>query len=147
MASRRYTPRVSDTHPLPDTRSTAEATRALRREPISAPLSINVQVVGAVALPATLTLSEGSCVLGAAPGCDVVIDEPTVSRRHVELSLVPEGVAVRDLNSRNGTFFLGQRIERAVLAPGSEISVGSARVRLELGALTDIASDTDADNY
>ena len=43
---------------------------------------------------------------------------------HVELTLVPEGVAVRDLGSRNGTFYLGQRVERIVLTLGSRLRIG-----------------------
>ena len=70
-------------------------------------------MLGAAAQPAEWQLREGRCVVGAAPGCDVIIDDPTVSRRHVELGLVAEGVSVRDLGSRNGTAVNG----RALLAP------------------------------
>lgn len=35
--------------------------------------------------------------------CDYVINDPTVSRRHIELILKPEQTLIRDLNSTNGT--------------------------------------------
>jgi DNA-binding NtrC family response regulator len=77
-------------------------------------------------------LEEGACLVGSGSSCDLVLDDATVSRSHAELSLVPEGVRVRDLNSRNGTFYLGQRLTNAVLAPGTRISLGGALLSIEL---------------
>jgi DNA-binding NtrC family response regulator len=62
--------------------------------------------------------------VGSGTGCDIVIAEPTVSRTHLELDLVPEGIAVRDLGSRNGTFYLGQRVEKMILAIGGRLTIG-----------------------
>ncbi len=62
---------------------------------------------------------------------DMIVEDRAVSRRHVELTLVPEGVRVTDLGSRNGTFYLGQRLEKAVLAPGSRLRVGAAEVSID----------------
>ncbi|MEJ7734991.1 MAG: FHA domain-containing protein, partial [Polyangiaceae bacterium] len=64
------------------------------------PLAAVVRVEGAPARPDRFVLREGVCVIGSAPACDMVIDEPTVSRMHAELQLLPEGVGVRDLGSR-----------------------------------------------
>ncbi|MEO6418049.1 MAG: sigma 54-interacting transcriptional regulator, partial [Polyangiaceae bacterium] len=79
-----------------------------------------------------LRLAEGKCTVGSGSKCDLVIDDPAVSRSHAELSLVPEGVLVRDLDSRNGTFYLGQRITKAVLTPGTRISLGGALLSIDL---------------
>ena len=102
-----------------------------------------ITVLGTKASPPRFRLAVGSCVLGAGAGAHVLIPEPTVSRNHVELTLVPEGVAVRDLGSRNGTFYLGQRVERIVLALGSRIQVGSAEVAIDadVEALGETLSD------
>ena len=70
-------------------------------------------------------------MIGSAPTCDIAISEATVSRTHVELSLVPEGVSVRDLGSRNGTFYQGQRVEKMVLALGGRIRVGATTVAID----------------
>jgi two-component system response regulator GlrR len=111
-----------------------------------------LRVMNRPAQPRELHLLEGSCVLGAGKGVDVVIDDETVSRRHVELSLVAEGVAVQDLASHNGTYYLKQRIERAVLAIGSTIHLGRAEIRIEpdreslmIGGMT--GGMTDVDRY
>ncbi|HVM68470.1 MAG TPA: sigma 54-interacting transcriptional regulator, partial [Gaiellaceae bacterium] len=50
----------------------------------------------------------------------------TVSRRHVTLEVCPQGVTVTDLGSRNGTFYLGHRVEKMTLALGASIQVGAA---------------------
>jgi pSer/pThr/pTyr-binding forkhead associated (FHA) protein len=44
-------------------------------------------------------------------GCDVVLHDPEVSRRHAALRTTPEGPAVEDLASSNGTYVNGERIE------------------------------------
>ena len=81
--------------------------------------------------PATFRLTDGSCIVGAGRDVDLIIEDPTVSRRHVELSLTPEGVAVRDLASHNGTFYLGRRLEAAVLGLGSVIQLGQVDLRID----------------
>ncbi|HSO38163.1 MAG TPA: sigma 54-interacting transcriptional regulator [Labilithrix sp.] len=77
-------------------------------------------------------LTSGTATVGAASTCDVVIDDDAVSRRHLELELVPEGVLVRDLGSRNGTFYLGQRLERMILSPGAVLQLGATTLTIDL---------------
>ncbi|HTQ46492.1 MAG TPA: sigma 54-interacting transcriptional regulator [Polyangiaceae bacterium] len=91
-----------------------------------------VRVVGAPAKPRAFVLQTGvACRIGNAADCDVVISEPTVSRAHAELTLTPQGIVVRDLGSRNGTFYLGQRVEKATLSPGATLTLGAVVVNLE----------------
>jgi two-component system response regulator AtoC len=59
-------------------------------------------LVAGEGLLATHALPARSIVIGRDPGCDVVVDNPTLSRRHARLSLGPP-VTVQDLGSRNGT--------------------------------------------
>ncbi len=123
----RYPPRVAK---QPAQHRSAE-TATLAREVVALPLGALIRVVGAKASPPSFRLSAGSCVLGAGEGAHVLVPETTVSRRHVELALVPEGVLVTDLGSRNGTFYLGQRVEKMVLALGSRIRVGNVEVAID----------------
>src|SRR3954466_10289086 len=64
-------------------------------------------------------------VLGRAVECDVTLTDPTISRRHAELRSDDAVLMVRDLGSRNGTFFNGQRVESAQLRSGDAITFGA----------------------
>lgn len=66
-----------------------------------------------------------SIVVGREDGADVVIDNPSVSRRHAEIRLGDNGWEVHDLGSSNGTFIRGNRIQAPhTLALGDEIGFG-----------------------
>jgi len=62
--------------------------------------------------------------LGRDPGCDVVIAEATVSRRHARIFWDGNELAVEDLNSSGGTFLNGLKVQRAVLKPGDVLRLG-----------------------
>ncbi len=60
-------------------------------------------------------------VVGREEGCDLVLLEEKISRRHAQLEAVGDGrYLVRDLGSTNGTFVNGQRISAPVLLQGVE---------------------------
>ena len=60
-------------------------------------------------------------LVGRAPTCDVPVFDPTVSRRHAELSLVAGGVKIQDLGSANGTFVNGEKITDNRTARGGDV--------------------------
>jgi DNA-binding NtrC family response regulator len=95
------------------------------------PLAASIRVVTGKAYPQRYRFGSGVCRIGAGTDADIVVDDHAVSRRHLELELVPEGLRVRDLDSRNGTFYGGQRIQTAILALGTTIKLGSTELRLE----------------
>ena len=108
-----------------------ETVTVANRQALAQPLGAIIRVLGARATPKAFRLEAGTCLLGAGKDCHVVIDNPSVSRQHVELGLVPEGISVRDLGSRNGTFYLGQRVQAMTLAPGARIHLGPVEVALD----------------
>ena len=119
-------------HPKgPLTIDVLDSTQPLSLRSLHLPLGAVIRPVGAASSPASFRLTLGRCIVGSGPTCDLVINEPTVSRAHVELQLVPEGVVVQDLVSRNGTYYLGQRIERMILGLGGRIQVGAATLAVE----------------
>ena len=65
-----------------------------------------------------------SVTIGRGSDCDMVIDDPMVSRAHLTVAPASGGWVLEDLGSRNGTFANGKRI--TVLAFGSD----GASVRL-----------------
>lgn len=70
--------------------------------------------------------------IGRSTGADFIVDAALVSRVHCRLTALPGGdLEVRDLDSTNGTFVNGTRIEAVQLATGDRLTVG----RVELLAL------------
>jgi transcriptional regulator with GAF, ATPase, and Fis domain len=65
-----------------------------------------------------------STILGSSENADVVFRDATVSRLHAELEICDDGVWIRDLGSRNGTFVQGVRVERALVPHLGRIRVG-----------------------
>ena len=79
-------------------------------------------------------LPGGIRTVGRATGADFIVDAPLVSRVHCRLTALPDGgLEVRDLESTNGTFLNGERIQTARVSPGDKLGVG----RMELVALRD----------
>ncbi len=77
-------------------------------------------------------VSGGSAQVGSHTLNEVVIEEPTVSRFHCEISVTPDGPVVRDLGSANGTEVDGVRVKEAFLKNGSLLRLGNATVRFQL---------------
>ncbi len=106
------------------------ATKNVERARPHANGGVVLRVVGASASPNPFVLRSGTATIGAGSRADLIIESESVSRLHVELTATPEGVVVRDLDSRNGTFYQGQRIGTLTLVPGARIVVGSVDVHL-----------------
>jgi hypothetical protein len=78
-----------------------------------------------------LSLDQGVIVIGRSSGCDVVVDDPNVSRRHAEIRRLGEGYSLVDLGSTNGTEVNGQRVGETSLMNGDVIGVGTTRLTFE----------------
>ncbi len=74
----------------------------------------------------------GPLVLGRLPECDVVLNDPNVSRRHAEFRRTADGVVVTDLGSTNGTRVNGVPVREQPLESGDEVTVGSTTLVFEL---------------
>lgn len=69
-------------------------------------------------------LSGERVTIGRSRECDVVVEDPNVSRKHAEVRRTIEGWLVVDLGSTNGIKVNGRRVKDAVLSPGDEITLG-----------------------
>jgi hypothetical protein len=72
-------------------------------------------------------------VLGRSRQCDVVLNDPNVSRQHAEIRPRGGSWVLNDLGSTNGSSLNGRRIAGPeVLKPGDEIEIGTSALRFEL---------------
>ncbi|GGC54092.1 hypothetical protein GCM10011410_03030 [Hoyosella rhizosphaerae] len=88
----------------------------VRREPARAS-GQSTMVVGRVRWEVTrpdgksLALLDGKdFLIGASSECDLIINVPTVSRRHAHLTPAGDSITVTDLNSTNGTYVRGKKL-------------------------------------
>ncbi|WP_166346391.1 FhaA domain-containing protein [Phytoactinopolyspora limicola] len=73
-------------------------------------------------------------VLGRGSESDIRIDDPGISRRHVEIRVRQSGAETQlvavDLGSTNGTVIDGARVPQAPVTDGSQITLGSTVVHV-----------------
>jgi pSer/pThr/pTyr-binding forkhead associated (FHA) protein len=83
------------------------------------------------------TLREGSSFLGRSLDNDVVIEDRTLSRKHLRVVQRANAFFVTDLKSRNGTFYKGDFVKAGVeiqIQEGSPIAVGMTVIGIGEGS-------------
>lgn len=70
--------------------------------------------------------------VGAGPGNDFRLDDPTVSSVHLEIAATERGFRLRDLGSTNGTYHNGRRISVSKLQSGDTVGCGKTIMRLQV---------------
>jgi pSer/pThr/pTyr-binding forkhead associated (FHA) protein len=81
------------------------------------------------ASPFTYRILPGNIkTIGRASGADFVVDATLVSRVHCRLTAGAAELEVLDLDSTNGTFVNGRRVDRAMLQSGDRIKVGAVEL-------------------
>lgn len=77
-------------------------------------------------------LSRSTTRIGREQDNDIIISsDDKISRHHAEIRREPDGYAVYDLNSRNGTFVNGRRVNRQRLVSGDVIRVGRSNITFQ----------------
>src|SRR5690242_19125062 len=95
------------------------------------------------------SIARGTMTIGRAAGNDWVlpaVEGPSVSRRHCRISASPNGFAVTDLGSTNGTRLNGRPLSPhadAPLATGDVIELGPFRLLLTIESAEDGAVAAD----
>ncbi len=75
---------------------------------------------------------EGIIDVGRDDAADVIVPDAAVSRRHLTLDATGSRLMVTDLDSANGTFRNGERVQGSFeLAPGDEVVIGDSILRLD----------------
>src|SRR6516164_7180785 len=78
-------------------------------------------------------ISSSTVSIGRAPRNDVVLDDPSVSRRHARLTVLADGTTLlTDLGSQNGTFVNDQQIHNHQLCDRDTVNLGRFQLRYEV---------------
>jgi hypothetical protein len=80
-----------------------------------------------------LVVGPAGVTLGRSRQCDVVLNDPNVSRQHAEIRPRGGSWVLTDLGSTNGSRINGRTVEGTeVVKPGDEIELGATVLRFEL---------------
>ncbi|MBX3066737.1 MAG: protein kinase [Anaerolineae bacterium] len=86
--------------------------------------------------PITVTLDKPTLSIGRDPRSDVVLNDPHVSRRHLQVERLPDGrLVITDAGSQNGTYLNEVKLARsttAVWSDGGSLKVGAYWLLLRL---------------
>ena len=75
--------------------------------------------------------AQSEMLIGRHRGCDLVLSELTVSRRHARLMFRDGRWILQDLESTNGTTVNGWRVGRSELRPGDHLALGEAHLTID----------------
>jgi len=87
--------------------------------------------------PREIALEEGETVLGRDPDATAFIDHTSVSRHHARIVIAGDRVTVEDLQSKNGTFLGGKKLDVPTpLTDGDELKLGSVSLKFRVFPLS-----------
>lgn len=93
-----------------------------------------LQVIAGREMLRFVTVESGEkAVVGRGSECDLVLDDPSISRQHAEVSFpAPGRLMIKDLGSTNGVSVNGYAHASGPLRPGDLIELGTVSLRLDL---------------
>jgi pSer/pThr/pTyr-binding forkhead associated (FHA) protein len=90
-------------------------------------------------------LLDDNVVIGRGDGCDVRVDDPTLSRRHARVVGGDTGTGIEDLGSSNGVYVNGRAQAGIVpLHPGDVLQLGGTVWKVLEGAAPGITGEARA---
>lgn len=91
-----------------------------------------------------VALTDKTLTVGRESGNDVVLLDPSVSRRHATIERTAEGYRIVDLGSGNGILKDGERVAGLDIKSGTVVTLGEYTLRFELDAPATGAAETQA---
>ncbi|MGH8015743.1 MAG: FHA domain-containing protein, partial [Candidatus Zixiibacteriota bacterium] len=77
-------------------------------------------------------LKEGQTTIGRTIGCDIIIDDVSMSRKHAMITVTGDKIIIKDLGSSNGSSVDKKKISTEVdITPSSEIRLGMVEIKIK----------------
>jgi two-component system, NtrC family, nitrogen regulation response regulator GlnG len=95
----------------------------------------------------SLRLATGEASVGQSQSCEIMLTDSSVSQQHVQVTIHTEGVRIRDLESTNGTYYLGNAIKEIILDKGGRLKLGRTMIDVIPLASSTIAQPYLEDKY
>jgi two-component system, NtrC family, nitrogen regulation response regulator GlnG len=104
------------------------AVKYAQGRPLVEEVKVELRVTAGPDSDRAFVLPKSGAVVGTGSDADIKLTDPSVSRRHVRLTPVPEGVHAVDLGSTNGTRLGPDKISEAVVPFDSSLALGKTRL-------------------
>lgn len=106
------------------------------------PSPLRLAVVAGPDAGRDLGLPHGSYTIGRGSGCDLILDDPSLSRRHLDVTVDAHGVHVRDRGATNPSRVGSEQVppEGRWLTAGEALLVGRHRIELIAPAFRPLAT-------
>jgi DNA-binding NtrC family response regulator len=121
-------------------------TQHMQRSGVAVLSTMRVEVVDGPDRGANATSTE-TLAVGTAKDNALSLGDFTVSRYHLEASAHPGGILISDLGSTNGTYVGSVRIERAIVPPGTLVTLGGSTIRFDDAVRRTVQTSDQMTNY
>jgi DNA-binding NtrC family response regulator len=76
----------------------------------------------------SLKVNLGEALIGTGEACELRLTDPSVSAKHFRIIVRTDGLEVIDLDSTNGTRYLGNKFSRILLEAGARLELGNVLI-------------------
>jgi DNA-binding NtrC family response regulator len=121
-------------------------TQHIHRAGVAVVSTMRVEVVDGPDRGANATSTE-TLAVGTAKDNALSLGDFTVSRYHLEASAHPGGILISDLGSTNGTYVGAVRVERAIVPPGTLVTLGGTTIRFDDAVRRTVQTSDQMTNY
>lgn len=84
-----------------------------------------LKVLAGISSGTLLPLTTGSTTIGRSESADLTLTDDGISRRHAKIAISEDDIAnLIDLDSTNGTFVNGTRVDMVILREGDRVQIG-----------------------
>ena len=129
-AARVLCPQCTEPLPLPEMTmpiALADLPFIRARPELDKTKSYTLQVVSGPEAGKVLQIDKTIVTVGRS-ACDLIVEDPELSRRHAKVEINGPDATLHDLGSTNGTFVADERISEAPLENSSKFRVGSHEI-------------------
>ncbi len=109
----------------------------------SRPLNGYIEVLFGPLAGKQFNLAKDTVVIGRGDDADIVLDDPTMSRRHAAIRRLPDGFHLTDLGGSNGTLANGKVVTEIVLEDGMTVETGTTVLAFRSGVAQKAAKTDD----
>ena len=82
-------------------------------------------------LPPSILLEQDRLLVGSDPGCDIVLPHASIAPQHARLERRAQGLVVFDLDSPQGTYVNGRRVQERLIKAGWRLRLGQVEFTVQ----------------